>query len=65
MRLRKKHQRINREAVKDKYHINDFMVSVTITRGTMNATIREHRLSRRGRPDLDDVLAKGRNRESM
>ena len=41
------------------------MTCVTITRGTRNANIREYCLSRKGVPDLDDVLSKGRSRERM
>ena len=65
MRARKKQQRINWEDVKAKYNMNNLMTSVTITRGTMSANIREYSLSQRGVPDLDDVLARGRSRESM
>ena len=45
--------------------MNDLMTCVTITRGTTNANIQEYCLSRKGVPDLDDVLSKGRSRESM
>ena len=65
MRARKKHQRIDWNNATDKYNMNDFMTCVTITRGTTNANIREYCLSRKGVPDLDDVLSKGRSRESM
>ena len=64
MRVRKKHQRINWESIKDKYNLNDLMIGVTITRGTTSVNIREY-LSRSEVPNLDDVLAKGRSRESM
>jgi predicted HicB family RNase H-like nuclease len=65
MRVRKKHQRINWDAMKDKYSLNDLMIGVTITRGTTSVNIREYCLSLSGVPTLDDVLAKGRSRESM
>ena len=65
MRVTKKHQRINWESIKDKYNLNDVMIGVTITRGTTSVNIREYCLSRSGVPNLDDVLAKGRSRESM
>lgn len=41
------------------------MTCVTIARGTTNANIRQYCLSRKSVPDLDDVLSKGRPRESM
>jgi hypothetical protein len=41
------------------------MIGVTITRGTTSVNIHEYCLSRSGVPNLDDVLAKGRSRESM
>ena len=65
MRVRKKHQRINWDAMKDKCSLNYLMIGVTITRGTTSVNIREYCLSRSGVPNLDDVLAKGRSRESM
>jgi predicted HicB family RNase H-like nuclease len=65
MRVRKKHQRINCDAMKDKYSLNDLMIGVTITRGTTSVSIREYCLSQSGVPNIDDVLAKGRSRESM
>ena len=65
MRARKKHQRIDWNNATDKYNMNDLMTCVTITRGTTNANIREYCLSRKGVPDLDDVVSKGRSRESM
>ena len=65
MRVRKKHERINWDTIKDKYDLNHLMIGVTITRGTTNANIREYCLSRSGAPNLDEVLTKGRCRESM
>jgi hypothetical protein len=65
MRVRKKHQRINWDAMKDKYSLNDLMIGVTIPRGTTSVNIREYCLSRSGVPNLDDLLAKGRSRKSM
>ena len=64
MSVRKKHHRINWEVVKDRYDLNDLITGMTIIWGTTNATIREHCLSRSGAPNLDDILARGRARES-
>ena len=62
MRVRKKHQRMDWNNVIAKY-MNDLMTCVTITTGTMNANIPEYCLERKGVPELDDVLSKGRSRE--